>query len=181
MKKAKKKTGKKVVAFKIEKNSERLQTLEKQGKIQKIDGGYEVYSLEAKNVPGEVAFYGDYIKLDSNGNPYPNKKNFFEENHIKIPGEQYLYEQIPQPVDVWDVSEPMCDEIEFLIRDRGLVIDESNKDEFFSAPLWGTILSAEKTAKIIFYRVTRDEFGNIIDADFNFVQKEEFERTYDLI
>jgi hypothetical protein len=181
MKKAKKKTRKKVMAFKIEKGSERLRTLEEQGKIQKIDGGYEIYSLEAKNASGEVAYYGDYIKFDSNGNPYPNKQKFFEENHKKIPGEQDLYEQLPQPVDVWDVSEPMCDEIEFLIRDKGLVIDESNKDGFFSAPLWGTVLSAEKTAKIVLYKVTRDEFGNIVDVDFNFVQKEEFERTYELI
>jgi hypothetical protein len=180
MKKAKKKTGNRITAYQIGMDEEYLDKLEKQGMIAKTDTGYEVFSLESGNDSGELVYQGDYIKFDSNGNPYPNKREFFEANHKKIPGESNLYEQIPRPVDVWDVNEPMCDEIRFLIDAKGLVISETTPDKYFSASLWGTVLTSAKDAKIVFYKITHDDSGKIIDADFNFVEGKEFERTYEL-
>lgn len=39
---------------------------------------------KAVNGKGEVAQTGDYIKVDLKGFPYPNDKNFFEENYRKV-------------------------------------------------------------------------------------------------
>jgi len=36
-------------------------------------------------------------------------------------------------------------------------------------------------AVIVFYSITKDEDGTITDADFNFVARDEFDRTYSLL
>ena len=75
----------------------------------------------------------------------------------------------------------MCDEIAFLMEEKGLVIDRQSRDRYFSAPLWGTTLYAARDAVIIFYSITRDQMGRIIDADFNFVERGVFGKTYERI
>ena len=42
-------------------------------------------------------------------------------------------------------------------------------------------MSAARDAVLIFYSITRDEQGDIVDADFNFVAREEFNQTYRFI
>ena len=42
-------------------------------------------------------------------------------------------------------------------------------------------MSAPKDAVIVFYRISRDEAGQITDAEFNFVAGAEFEKTYELL
>lgn len=180
MKKAIKKEGRLITAYQLGMNSLGIAELMAQGRIKKNgDGSYEVFSREAVNGKGEVAQDGDYIKIDSGGFPYPNDKVFFEENHKKV-GEN-AYEQIPQPLNTWTVQEPMCEEIEYLLKKGALTFHADNPDKYFNAQLWGSVLSAPKDAVLMFYRVDRDKEGNIEDIDFNFIERGEFERTYDYI
>ena len=176
LRKAIKLKGKIVSAWKLGDNTETEQKLLCEGKLKiTYNGEYEVFSREATCGTGEIAFAGDYIKLDSMGFPYPNSSLFFESHHRHIDGE--LYEQIPTPVDVW-LHDGMCEEIEFLIKNKGLKFNTEDSKAYFSAPLWETILTAEKDAAIVFYSISRDTDGTIIDADYNFAAYDEFIKTY---
>lgn len=112
-----------------------------------------MFSREAVNGKGEIAWDGDYVKIDSQGFPYPNSRKFFKENHRKIGVDRY--EQIPFPVDVWTVQEPVCDEIEYLQKEKGLVLNETDINAYFHAPLWGSMLSAPRDTMLVFYRIDR--------------------------
>ena len=140
---------------------------------------YEVFSQEATGRIGEAAFAGDYIKLDSSGQPYPNDKAFFEANHTHLQDDAYI--QIPKPLSVWFLGDPEGDVIPFLLQHRGLRIDPQNADACFSAPLWGTTLTAKSDAAIVIYKTVRDSSGNIVDVDFNFVSRDEFDKVYQLV
>ena len=143
------------------------------------DGRYEVFSQEARDGRGQLAQPGDYVKLDDMDMPYPNDKAFFEANHTRIGPELYL--QKPSPVGAWQADEPMCPEVEFLLREKGLTLDPSDEAHYFRAVLWGAPLSAPRDAVLVFYRIDRDESGQICDASFNFVVREFFDRNYQWI
>lgn len=169
-----------VQAYRLGDNSPVVDGLMAEGEIrQKADGSFEVFSREAKDNIGEHACCGDYIKLDSEGCPYPNSAEYFENNHRHLAAD--LFEQRSPAVEVWMYGDPMCPEIVYLIEHRHLSFHDDDPERFFQAPLWGTKLSAAKDAVIIFYRIVRDPSGKIIDADFNFVAGNEFARTYDII
>ena len=177
MRKAIKNKGKYIAAHRLGDDTAEEVRLLQEGKLRRLpDGSYEVFSLEVKNGSGETAQQGDYIKLSSDGWPYPNDKAFFEANHRHIEGD--MYEQIPTPLDAWTAEDGIVPEIAYLIAERGLVIDESDDEKYFTAPLWGTMLSAARDAVIVFYQIERDENGAVTDADFNFVAKNEFDMTY---
>lgn len=180
MKKAMKKEGQIVTAYQLGVDSPKIRALLAEGKIKNNGkGSYEIFSQEAANGKGEAAQSGDYIKVDSRGFPYPNDKSFFEENHKKV-GEN-LYEQIPKPLDAWTVQEETCEEIMYLMEKGLLTIHEDNPKRYFNAQIWGSELSAPKDAVLMLYRVDRDKEGSIADIDFNFVERSEFERTYNYI
>lgn len=180
MRKVIKKNGKIVKAYCLGESSVVERELIKEGKIvQNGSGGYELFSQEAVNGTGEKAVKGDYFKIDSKGFPYPNDKEFFEKNHVHIQGD--AYEQIPKPVLAWTKDDENSSEIDFLIREKGLVIDKDNPVKYFNAPLWGSMLSAEADAIIVFYSIDRDEEGRIVDVDFNFVAKDEFDKLYSVM
>ena len=62
-----------------------------------------------------------------------------------------------------------------------MVLDENNPEQYFNAFLWGTQEAAARDAVLVFYSVSYDENGSIVDAEFNFVEKTEFDCTYDLV
>jgi hypothetical protein len=142
-------------------------------------GEYQVFSVETDGLRGETAYDGDYVKVDAKGGVYPNKEDFFLQKHSRIGENTYM--QKDQRLPAWDAQEPMCDEIAFLMEEKGLVIDRQSRYRYFSAPLWGTTLYAARDAVIIFYSITRDQMGRIIDADFNFVERGVFGKTYERI
>ena len=178
MKQVIKKSGKIVQAYRLGDEGPAVLKLIEEGKIKRSEAGiYEVFSQESKDEKGELAFAGDYVKVDSSGYPYPNGEKFFIENHAHVSGDDY--EQLPKPLYAWEVTDGMCKEIQFLIENKGLLIDEKSEEKYFTAPLWGTTLSAGKDAMIIFYELWWDREGNVVDADFNFVARDEFNKTYD--
>ncbi len=180
MRKAIKQKGRIVRALELGSGSATERELIAAGKLRALPGGgYEVFSFEAVNGSGEIVHAGDYVKVDGRGDPYPNLRTFFVANHRHLEGE--YYEQIPKPLDIWTPEDGMCPEIAFLVANKGLVIRENDPARYYTAPLFGTLESAARDAVIVFYRILRDGSGSITDADFNFVDADEFRRTYDLL
>lgn len=172
--------GKTVHAYRLGEDSEKIQQLIKEKKIIPLPNDkFEVKSsetLSSQSEHGEIAKAGDFIKVDSDGNPYPNGAEWFYRNHRQLAGDEY--EQLPQTLDAWTCNEKMCREIEFLIQHKGLVINEQEEADYFVAPLWGTTETAAKDAVIVFYGITYTENGEIMDVEFNFVKRTEFDKTY---
>ena len=149
------------------------------GKLQSLpNGSYRVFSLEVTSGKGELAYSGDYLKFSSDGWPYPNGKAYFEANHEPLPDGRYRPIAIPLPV--WCAEDGLIPEIEFLCRNKGLTFHPESPDRYFSAPLWDTELTAPRNAIIVIYSLSRDPEGQITDASFNFVDRREFELTYDV-
>lgn len=180
-----KKSGKHIKAYRLEQGRQcpAVEALIREGKIRpQADGSFEVLSQEAvqggSNV-GQRAQAGDYIKVDSAGFPYPNDAAYFAQNHRALGGDEY--EQIPQPLDAWTADQPMCSEVAFLMQKKELVLHEEAPDHYFTAPLWGTLEAAAHNAVLVFYSIDRAPDGRITDASFNFVERTEFDKTYDIL
>ena len=143
------------------------------------DGTYEVFSREATGGTGQLARPGDFVKLDSGGMPYPNTRDYFLQHHDRLPDGAYV--QRPVPLTAWQVGEPVTDGMAFLL-ERGLLrIQKDDPDRYFSATLWGAPLTAPSDAVVVFYDLTRDKDGHVTDATFNFVAREQFTQTYDVL
>lgn len=174
-----KNVGKEVQAWELGKNSEMEQKLFTEGKIQLTNGRVTIYALfsqEAQSGEGERARPGDFFKVDKAGYPYPNKREWFLQNHRHIEGD--TYEQLPKKLLAWESTEGITPEVQFLIDHKGLVLSPENPSQYFGAELWGAWLTAAADAVLIFYSVGYDDDGNVTDADFNFVARTEFEATY---
>ncbi len=179
----KKKRGKIVQAYKLGVAHMALEQLITSGKIVDLrDGSYDVFSLEAVNSEsghGQVAYAGDWMRLDSAGFPYPSKDDWFQNNMRHISGDDY--EQIPKELVAWTADMEMCPEIDFLIREKGLNLDENSFDKYYSAILWGNPEAADRNAVLVFYSISYSGDGTVLDAEYNFVEKKEFDRTCDVI
>lgn len=153
--------------------------MEKKSIILREDGNYELFSREATGKTGQIARIGDYFKVDSNGYPYPNEKLTFETTHEHIEADWYM--QKTPVLFAWTIDQPISDAVQYLF-DRGLVIrHDEDPAHFFSAFLWGTEETAAEDAVIVFYAVQRDDCGKILKIDFNFVEKSEFDKTYQIV
>lgn len=171
-----------VQAYQLGSDSPVIKELIAAGKIEELGNGtYAVHSQEAVNgkVGGEKAKAGDWIKIDSTGFPYPNDQDYFKTNHCHVKGD--TFEQIPKPLKAWDAGCGMCPEIRFLIEKKGLRIDESSERQRYSAELWGTKEAAAADAVIVFYNISYGKDGAVEEANFNFVARDEFERTYSVV
>lgn len=166
-----------IKAWQLGQHSHMEQRMILEGKIRlPKPGRYEVFSQEARGESGELASVGDYFKVDSAGFPYPNEKTYFEANHIHLGGEDYR--QLPKPLKAWLLGDPVTEEIDFLLRFKGLQITPERPDECFRAPLWGSTLTAAADAVLVIYSLERDSSGRIVDVDFNFIARPEFDLTY---
>lgn len=167
-------------AWQLGKNTPMERKMIEEGRIIKRDDGqYELFSLEATGQVGQTAQAGDYFKVDPPNRPYPNRKDVFESKHRHIEGD--WYEQISTPVQIWTVDEPECEEVRFLLFAGILHVHPDDPEHYFSAKLWGTEETAARDAVIVFYEIKRDEKGYIQSIDFNFVVRDVFDRTYEVM
>lgn len=177
-----KKAGTHIKAFRLGESHPVLDRLFLEGKVIRHENGkYEIFSQEAISGKGQMAAEGDYVKIDSAGYPYPNEKEYFEKNHRVLQGLDHEYEQICPPLLAWLATEHVNPEVLFLIKHKNLVLNPDKPEAFFTAPLWGTVETADSNAVLVFYSISRSAEGDVVDADFNFVCREEFEKTYDII
>ena len=173
-----KKEGTIVKAYCLEENSPMIHKFMEEGKLCSIDENHwRIFSRESKE--GELAQSGDYVKMDSGGNLYPTNRSFFLRNH-RFLGED-TYEQISRPLRAWCAGDDMCPEVQFLMEHKDLRIHADDEHAYFSASLWGDLLRAAKDAVIVFYDIEYDAERTVIDADFNFVSRDEFEAQYDIV
>ena len=110
--------------------------------------------------------------------PYPHSRAYFLNNHTHL--ERDTYEQKAVPLAIWQGGDDPCDAIEYLLEQGKLTLNHEDEERFFNAFLWGADLSAPRDATVLFYDIFRDTSGAITDVSFNFVVKEEFERSYTL-
>lgn len=169
-----------VKAYCLGEGSEKEQLLIRLGRILPLpNGGYALMSQEAKNGVGQRAEAGDYFKVDDVDGvyyPYPNSREYFLSNHTHVEGD--TYEQKARPLAIWQWGDESCDAIGYLLEQGKLTLNHEDPERFFNAFLWGADLSAPRDATVVFYDIFRDAFGAITDVSFNFVVKEEFERSY---
>lgn len=178
MRYAVKRQGKRVRAWELGAGSATEDQMIREGKIVPTEEGYELFSQEAVNGQGQKARSGDYFKVDGQGYPYPNDRQWFFANHRHLEGDEY--EQMPKPLAIWGVEDGESELIRWLTDGGRLTIREDDPERYFNAFLWGAELSAAKDATVVFYNVDRNEAGEIADVNFNFVACEEFRRTYSL-
>ena len=176
---------KRVKAYCLGTGSEMETLLLQEGTIRlREDGQYELFSQEAVHGGsgiGQIARAGDYFKVDTiegRHYPYPNSREFFQENHTHLEGD--WYEQKSKPVAFWQVTDPLCEEISYLLETKKLLRNPENPAHYFQAVLWGSQLSAAKDATIIFYEIDRNETGKIEDIRFNFVTAADFNERYEI-
>lgn len=172
-----------IEAYCLGENSEMEQQLLKEGAMRKQeDGSYELFSCEAVNGSGQIAYAGDYFKVDhvdGKNYPYPNTREYFLKNHRHLSGNEYIQNSSGDTVyAIWQDGDESCEEIRFLLDTGRLTISPDTPDKYYNAFLWGTMLSARKDAVVVFYEVTRDSEGKITDIDFNLVARESFEKNY---
>ena len=84
-------------------------------------------------------------------------------------------------MEAWLLGDPADEVLDFLLQHKGLEISPDHPDYCFRAPLWGSILTAASDAVLVIYGIDRDAEGRIMDVDFNFVAKSQFDRTYRFI
>jgi hypothetical protein len=159
--------------------SELERELIESGKIRKSgEDSYEVFTLESGTVKGQNARQGDYVKLDSQENPYPVKPDTFHANHRL--NKYGRYEQIPKVLSAWEYGRPACNELVFILDNGMLQLNPKDPEHYFRANLWNTELTAPRDAVLVFYCVKETD-GLITDVDFNFVVREEFLRSYSIV
>ena len=180
MKQAKKHRGTVTGAWMLGAGSEMERELIARGRIRRDDAGrYFFYSQEAVNGEGELARAGDYFKVDGAGYPYPNDREWFLANHRHVSGDEW--EQIPVALEIWEAGDGAHEALDWLLERGKLVIRENDRQRYFNARLWGADLSAAEDAVVVFYAIGRDETGSITHVEFNFVERQEFLRTYERI
>lgn len=171
-----------VRAYCLGEGSNMEQMLLRLGRIRLLpDAGYELMSQESKNGAGQRAEAGDYFKVDDVDGvyyPYPNSREYFLNNHTHVEGE--TYEQKARPLAIWQWGDGPCDAIDYLLEQGKLTLNHADPERFFNAFLWGADLSAARDATVVFYDILRDADGAVTDVSFNFVVKEEFDRSYTL-
>ena len=166
-----------VIAFELGGRSSLEQELITQGKIIKNGDSYEIFSTESDS-SGEVAKLGDFVKIDQAKNPYPNDRERFLNHHIHVGGNEY--KQFPQIIDIWKYGDEEDEVIQFLLDSGKLIINHDSRDKFYEAKLWGTTLFAKKSDIVLTYQVKK-EASQIEDVDFNLIDKDEFDKTYEYI
>ena len=174
-----KKSKKLVEAYELGKETSAELNLINAGKIIKLDANqYRLKSGESTD-KGELATSGDFFKIDDDGNPYPNKRQWFLKNHRHIKAN--TYEQILTPVKIWKADSHLTEEIEWLIHNKLLKLNLEDNTKYFNAHLWNSDLSAPKNAILVLYSVKRDAEQKITSIDFNFVSYKHFQENYTLI
>ena len=126
-----------------------------------------------------MANAGDFFKVDEKGFPYPNKRDYFLQNHQPLEGDWFI--QRTQPLKIWRLGDPECEELRYLLDNGLLSIHPEDKEHCFSAPLWETKETASADAVIVFHQVKNDSEGKISVVDFNFVDAEHFSTHYRII
>ena len=142
-------------------------------------GIYEIFSREATGKTGQIASAGDFFKVDNYGFPHPWRKAAFLQQHQFLEGD--WYQEAARRVKIWRLSDPVCEEIRFLLNRGILRIDPDNPDRCFTALIWGTEETAVSDAVVVIFDTDRGAEGCITGVNFNFVEIGYFNKHYRVI
>ena len=177
---ARKRQGSVVHAWELGSGSEMELRLITDGVIRwETDERCHLFSMEAVNGAGETAMKGDFFKVDeADGRrfAYPNRRDWFLKHHRHLEGD--AYEVVSEPLPIWTKDDPPCEPVDYLLRTGRLRLDPADASCYFNAVLWDAPLSAAEDVVIVFYSLERDAFGAFQNIEFNFVDRQFFERDY---
>ena len=142
-------------------------------------GIYEIFSREATGKTGQIASAGDFFKVDNYGFPHPWRKAAFLQQHQFLEGD--WYQEAARRVKIWRLSDPVCEEIRFLLNRGILRIDPDNPDRCFTALIWGTEETAASDAVVVIFDTDRGAESCITGVNFNFVEIGYFNKHYRVI
>ena len=142
-------------------------------------GIYEIFSREATGKTGQIASAGDFFKVDNYGFPHPWRKAAFLQQHQFLEGD--WYQEAARRVKIWRLSDPVCEEIRFLLNRGILRIDPDNPDRCFTALIWGTEETAASDAVVVIFDTDRDAEGCVAGVHFNFIEIGYFNKYYRVI
>ena len=83
-------------------------------------------------------------------------------------------------VDAFTYDEMSKEMIEFLRTRKGVMYDPDFDSKFLSATIAGLFKQASRDAIIVFYKIEHDKNGKITDVDFDFYEKEDFSKNFEL-
>lgn len=175
-KKVIKNAGEEIRAYELGKGNEMEKKLIDEGKIWRRPDGVYVFYKENISGNGDNAHVGDFFKVDGNGFPYLMERIWFDAHHRHI--EEERYEEIPTPLDAWEYGDVFDEFIEYLIFEKGLILDSRTPDKCFRAKFGRRWKNASKDAVVVFKSITRNNDGNIIALEFDFVERGDFEKNY---
>ena len=147
--------------------------------VSRPGGIYEIFSREATGKTGQIASAGDFFKVDNYGFPHPWRKAAFLQQHQFLEGD--WYQEAARRVKIWRLSDPVCEEIRFLLNRGILRIDPDNPDRCFTALIWGTEETAASDAVVVIFDTDRGAEGCITGVNFNFVEIGYFNKHYRVI
>ena len=146
--------------------------------IARPDSSFEVRTRESGEGLGETARAGDFVKLDVGGFPYPvSEEAFLREHRLTEAG----YLQIPRDLQAWTPEEARPAVLDWLLERGRLSLHPEDPAHYYEAERWGTRLTAPEDAVLVFHRILAGPDGEILDVDFNFVVREIFDRSYEIL
>lgn len=80
----------------------------------------------------------------------------------------------------WTYGDQADEVIEYLLEAGLLEINQDSDKAFYKAKLWGTVLTAKKDGVILVYSYQKDG-DTIKSVDFNLIDRDEFNKTYEYI
>lgn len=147
----------------------------KLGKLRKNKGCYEVLTKETRENKGQVADIDSFIKIDKDGDIYPVKACDFEKNHKLISANIYLEKSKARKAFR---SDDLDDKIISYLKEKGFLEITSDPDKYFKARIDSFVVYGRKDDYLLIYS---EDIKGPCRYDFNFVDKEIFEKTYEVI
>lgn len=147
----------------------------KLGKLRKNKDFYEVLTKETRENKGQIADIDSFIKIDRDGDIYPVKACDFEKNHKVISPNIYLETSKARKAFRYD---DLDDKIISYLKDKGFLEITDDPDKYFKARIDSFTVYGRKEDYLLIY--SEDKKGPC-KYDFNFVDKEIFQKTYEII
>lgn len=145
------------------------------GKIRKKGDAYEVFSKETRGDRGQRAEIDDFIKIDRNEDIYPVKAWDFEKNHKFLTANIYLEED---KVRKAFRADNLDGEIISYLMDRGFLSLSEDPDKYFVGRVRSGLVYGKKEDYLLIYS---EDMDGPCKYDFNFVDKDIFEKTYEIL
>ncbi len=145
------------------------------GKLRKNKDSYEVFSKETRGGRGQKADIGDFIKIDKQEDIYPVKAWDFEKNHKIISANIYL--EASKVRKAFRASDLDGEIISYLMN-KGFLQILGDPDQYYMARVGSGLVYGRKDDYLLIYS---EDMEGTCKYDFNFVDKEVFEKTYEVL